>query len=409
MKFNKEYLSIAVLYLFVFLYIILDNKPGLTILFVLMAASYHFYITIKVHNVLESDKETSVSVLETKLEKTRREREEAYKRFISLSTTLGSGVLLVDEEGIIKLVNKDMIDFFDCDFNDIDYQKVNDIEPLYKFINEAYLIENRLRRQIKYKKKYYDLISNPLFDKDMFMGTLILVHDITQLTNAEKFQKRFTADVSHELRTPLSAIKGFSEILSRDKNINLEEHDEFVDLINKEANRMEIILNDLLIISKMDRLDYELTLTEKDVLDLIKENVSVIKKQAKDKGLDISIDVESKILYLDVTKMTQVILNLLKNAINYTDKGFVKVTGYQKDEDYILKIEDSGIGIKEQDYQKIFKRFYRVDKARSRDTGGSGLGLSISKNVVKKHGGKISVSSVVDKGTTFTIKLPVTK
>ena len=407
MSFKREYVSIAIAYFLVVLYVILDNNRPITIILVIALFLYHIIVFTQMRKTLFQDKETSVSKLLSRLDKSKKEQEESYKRFISLSTNLGSGLLMIDEEGKIQLANKDINEYFERDFNNTDYGNHTDVKNLFKFLNQAYLLEIPIRKQITYQDKYFDLISTPLFEKGLFRGALILVHDITLLKNAEKYQKRFTADVSHELRTPLSAIKGFSEILTTNKEISSTDRDEFIGLINTESLRMEAILADLLVISKMDRIDYELNLKEIDIQQLIKESVSVLKTHIKEKGLILSVDVESKIMDIDKVKMIQVILNIIKNAINYTDKGNINIIGKVIQNEYVLKISDTGIGIREDDYDKIFKRFYRVDKARSRDTGGSGLGLSISKNVVQRHGGKISVSSKLDEGTTFTIKLPL--
>lgn len=409
MIFNKEYVSITIAYLLVILYVILGENTGITVFLVACLFTYHIIIYYQLKNKLYHDKESSVSKLLSRLDKSKREEEETYKRFISLSTNLGSGLLMIDEEGKIQLANKDINEYFNRDFNNSDYQSFTDITSLYKFLNKAYLLETSIRKQINYKEKVYDLISTPLFEKNLFKGALILVHDITLIKNAEKYQKRFTADVSHELKTPLSAIKGFSEILSRDKDISIEEREEFIELIRTESSRMESILSDLLVISKMDRIDYELEFDSVNIKDVVNECINVLKNTIQDKGLKYSIDVESSILQLDKIKMIQVIFNIIKNAINYTDIGRIDVVGKKTEDKYILMISDTGIGIKEENFDKIFKRFYRVDTARSRDTGGSGLGLSISKNVVAKHNGKISVVSRINEGTTFTIHLPIDK
>ncbi len=409
MKINKEIISITLAYFLVALYVIIDNNPIITIVLITMLFVYHLVVYSQIRQKLSQDKETSVIKLQSKLEKTKRQREEEYKKFISLSRNLGSGLMVLDEEGIIKLANKDVNDFFSRNFNNTDYQNHSDIKSLHKFLNQAYLLEIKLRDQMIYKDHYYDLMSTPLFENKLFKGSLILVHDITLIKTAEKYQKQFTADVSHELRTPLSAIKGFSEILSRDKEIAVEEREEFIELIRSESERMETILNDLMIISKMDRLDYELNFNQLDIKDLVYECIGVLKNSILEKGLSYNVDVKSQILMLDKIKMSQVILNIVKNAMNYTDEGNIDIKGVIAGNQYILTITDTGIGIKESNYDKIFKRFYRVDKARSRDSGGSGLGLSISKNVVIKHNGNISVSSKVDEGTTFNIRLPIEK
>ncbi len=278
MNYSRYYLKILFAYLFVIIYVIVDNNPIITIMLVLALMSYHVISSYGIKNDLNQEKEDSVSKLLNKLNRTKKENELAYKRFISLSTTLGSGVLMVDYEGKITFANKDVTDYFKVDFNNKDYQSIVSLKSLYKFVNRAYLLEQSLREQIIFEDKYYDLISTPLFEDGLFKGCLIIVHDITQLKNAEHFQKQFTADVSHEIKTPLSAIKGFSEILERDKDISVKERNEFISLIFNQSIRMENILNDLLVISKLDRLDYELDFKNTDIEKLIKETVSLQRK-----------------------------------------------------------------------------------------------------------------------------------
>jgi two-component system phosphate regulon sensor histidine kinase PhoR len=169
---------------------------------------------------------------------------------------------------------------------------------------------------------------------------------------------------------------------------------------------MQGLLKDLSEIAKLDRLDFELDRKPTDIESLIQECVAILAKDWKDSGLDLQIDVEPATLMLDPNKMSQVFINIIKNAISYTDEGSITIHGHHEQGRYKLDITDTGIGIEEDDYDKIFKRFYRVDKARSRETGGSGLGLSISKNVVLKHGGSIHVHSIPQQGSTFTIILP---
>jgi len=407
MNIRKDYLLIAFAYAVVVTYVVFDDNPYITVFLIMMLFGYHIFAYSRLNKRFSIDKQTSVFKLQQRLDKSKKEQEESYKRFISLSRSFGSGLLMVDEEGKIKLANKDIFTYFGKDFNNQDYQSLTGIRPLYKFVNQAYLLETSIRKQVKYNEKVFDLISTPLFEDNLFQGTLILVHDITLINQAEKYQKQFTADVSHELRTPLSAIKGFSEILSRDKDISEKERTEFIELIRTESTRMEVILNDLMIISKMDRLDYELSFRNIDIAQIIKECTGVLKNQIENKGLELSINVVNQELQLDKVKFTQVVMNIIKNAINYTDTGFINISGKIDKNSYILEISDSGIGINTENFENIFKRFYRVDKARSRDTGGSGLGLSISKNVIKKHNGEIHVESMINKGTTFTIKLPI--
>ncbi len=407
MNIKKDLVYIFLAYLFVIILITLYSDYGFTILLILLLLIYHIYSFLDVKNKVSKDKKYSELSLMSKLRKTKKESEEIYRRFISLSTTLGSGIIAINEDGIISFANKDAKDTFNIDFNQKDYNSLVEIRQLYSFVNQAYLLEKSSREQIEYNNHYYDLVSTPIFEKGLFKGNIIVIHDVSSLKTAENFQKRFTADVSHELKTPLSAIKGISEILERDKDISVKNRDEFISLINKESSRMETILNDLLIISKMDRLDYELNIRRINIIEVLEEATAALKIQFKKKGLLLTSEIEECILELDTDKFRQVVLNILKNALNYTDKGSIDLKGYVNENFYIIEVKDTGIGIKENDLDKIFKRFYRVDKTRSRETGGSGLGLSISKNVIKKHGGNISVISELNKGTTFKISLPI--
>lgn len=407
MNFKRDLISIAILYAIVVLYVVLQNNPYVTTGLIVFLFVYQVLIYTQSLRKVNDDNETSLSKLEFRLAKSKQKQEESYKRFLSLSTSFGSGLLMIDEDGICKLANKEFVEYFGIDMNNKDYKEIVEFRGLYKFINQSYLLEKKQRNQIDFEDKVYDLISTPLFESSLYKGCLVLIHDITLIKNAEKYQKRFTADVSHELRTPLAAIKGFSEILGRGDSIDKEAREEFVSLIQKESERMEYILNDLMIISKMDRLDYELELTKLDISQLVDECVSVMRNQIEKKNLAIITDVEAMFINVDKHKMSQVLMNLIKNAINYTDKGHIEINGSTSKTHYILEVIDTGIGIEEKNLSRVFKRFYRVDKARSRDSGGSGLGLSICKNVVLKHKGEIFVDSELGKGTKFTIKLPI--
>jgi two-component system phosphate regulon sensor histidine kinase PhoR len=409
MRFNRDLKSVIGVYFLVLVYIIFVGNKYVNAVLVVGLFGITIYLFSNLKNELQQEKEDSVSNLKNKLNRSQKENEDTYSRFLSLSKTLGSGLLMVNYEGTISFSNKDVENYFSVNFNNKDYKETIAIKPLYSFINQAYLLEEYRRQQVEIEDRFYDLTATPLFEGDMFAGSLILIHDITLLKTAEKFQKRFTADVSHELRTPLSAIKGFSEILLRNSNTTELEKKEFIDTIHKEAERMEIIINDLMVISRLDRIDYELDLQEYDISDIIKESVGLLSSKINEKNLDFESNVESCSLMMDKVKMSQVIINVLKNAINYTDEGFIKVSGKKLSKFYEIKIHDSGIGIASKNLDEIFKRFYRVDKARSRDTGGSGLGLSISKNVILKHGGTIKVDSEEGKGSTFTILLSTKK
>lgn len=406
----KRYiLKIIILYSLVILLILVLKETSITFLLILALMLFHIFGFSGEREKLNQNNEDSLKKVLSKLSKTQKESQDSYRRFISLTKTLGSGLMMVNEDGAINFANKDFNQYFSFENNYKNYNSLLKIKPLYKFVNQAYLLEKSSREQIQYLEKHYDLVSTPIFENDVFQGCLILVHDITNLKTAESFQKQFTADVSHELKTPLSTIKGFSEILVRDVEMEKKDRIEFITLINRESIRMESILSDLLIIAKMDRLDYELNLQEINIKDLILESVDSLKYKINNKNLKCNIEAQDCILDLDKNKMGQVIINLVRNAINYTDKGKINIDGRIDREEYILQVRDTGIGIDKDNFENIFKRFYRVDTARSRDSGGSGLGLSICKNVVLKHSGKITVNSKRNEGTTFQVILNIKK
>lgn len=410
MDFKRNYLNIAIIYLFVGLYVVFDNNSSVTFILIVFLMIFHYMMLVHMKDKLSEDKKLSVNKLITKLDETQKETEETYSQFISLSKLLGSGVLLLDDQGFISFSNRDITEIFGMDFNQISYESLQHIKPLYKFLNHAYLVEKKYQSQIYYQDRYYDMRSRPIFENELFRGCLVVVNDITSLRMAEHFQKQFTADVSHELKTPLATIKGMSEILVRDVDMDLPDRIDFTETIYKEAIRMESILKDLLIISKMDRIDYELTVSKLNLKDLINDTVQLLIRYANQKDITIQSKVIDDVLVeVDKTKMEQVFINLLKNAINYTDEGTITISSSIVDKYVKIEITDTGIGIEQDDLQNIFKRFYRVDNARSRDTGGSGLGLSIVKNVVLKHNGKIDVISKINQGTTFIIYLPYVK
>lgn len=407
MKLQSKYVFLAFVYFVVALFVVFDGNKTITVLMLVGLFALSVYYIVDIKNSILRDKEDSVLSLKYKLNKTEKESEEAYKRFLGLSQTFGSGVFMIDDAGIITFSNKDVENYFGLNLNNKDYNELLFYKPLYQFVNKAFLMEERFNEQIKLDEHIYDLISTPIFEGDMFAGCLVVVHDITKLKTAQKLQKRFTADVSHELRTPLSSIKGFSEIMLRDELMSEEHRKEFIELINKEANRMEVILNDLMSIAKLDRLDYELELEQIDIKDVIEESIHLFEDKVKERGLSLQVNVQSCAFYHDKLRINQLLSNLIRNALNYTDAGGISVSGVINEDMYEIRVSDTGIGISEADQSKIFTRFYRVDKARSRDTGGSGLGLSICKHIVLKHGGSITVESVEKEGSTFVILLPL--
>lgn len=228
-----------------------------------------------------------------------------------------------------------------------------------------------------------------------------------QLQEYEDTRNDFLADVSHELRTPLTYIKGYSDILSKGMYKNHADLVEYTTIINKEANRLTFLINDLFEMSKLQAGKFELNQELANLNSVIRKVVTNLMPAAFEKGIVIETELDGDIpkINLDVHRMEQVLYNLVENAIKYTDSGKITVRSYMNKEITILEIKDTGIGIPVQDIPKIWDRFYRVDKSRTRKTGGSGLGLFVVKQIVEAHEGRINVYSEEDKGSVFTIYL----
>jgi two-component system phosphate regulon sensor histidine kinase PhoR len=240
-------------------------------------------------------------------------------------------------------------------------------------------------------------------------GAIAVFHDITRLKELEKIRQDFVANVSHELRTPLTTIKGYAETLLEGA-LKEEVAFQFVQIIRRHTDRLTKIVEDLLMLSKIESREFQL---KKEVISLpgfIDDVIDFVKELAEKKKISISRDQIPSSLSVEADRnyLEQVLINLLDNAIKYTPEGgSVTISPIEKDAGEIeFSIEDNGIGIPKEDLPRIFERFYRVDKGRSQELGGTGLGLSIVKHLIQAHGGKVWVVSQPGKGSTFCFTLP---
>ncbi|WZL73083.1 ATP-binding protein [Clostridiaceae bacterium 35-E11] len=241
-------------------------------------------------------------------------------------------------------------------------------------------------------------------------GIVMVIQDITERQKLDNMRKEFVANVSHELKTPLTSIKSYTETLLDGalEDQGIAEH--FLKVIDSEADRMNRLVQDLL---QLSRLDYKRVNWNKRETDLVKLIENVVLKMtitAKNKKQEVNFitDTKEMIGIIDMDKIEQVVLNILSNAIKYTpDGGKIDIALHQQEDQGMLTIADNGIGIPEKDLPRLFERFYRVDKARSRELGGTGLGLAIAKQIVEAHQGNIQINSKEGEGTKVTITLPL--
>ena len=255
------------------------------------------------------------------------------------------------------------------------------------------------------------LSSNKRMDEDNegIRGAIAVFHDITRLKQLEKIRQDFVANVSHELRTPLTTIKGYAETLLEGA-LKEDQAFQFVQVIKRHTDRLTKIVEDLLMLSRIETKEFQLRMEAIPLRDFIDDVVEFVKEPAEKKEISLSRNEipSSLAVQADRDYLEQILINLLDNAIKYTPEGGrVAVSAVEKDsKDIQFSVEDNGIGIPKEDLSRIFERFYRVDKGRSKELGGTGLGLSIVKHLVQAHGGRVWVESQMGKGSTFYFTFP---
>ncbi|MDQ0184097.1 sensor histidine kinase [Cytobacillus kochii] len=230
----------------------------------------------------------------------------------------------------------------------------------------------------------------------------------TSIQKEDDRKREFLANVSHELRTPISYVKGYSDALKSGLVINEEDHEKYLALIYREATRMERLVGDLLDLSKLETDDYRLVKAPIPLAQLLEDVVQKYSPRIKRKGLSIEVDLDPDIIIIaDEGRIEQIMQNIFDNAIRYTDEGTLLLDLFQTEDGCCIQLEDSGIGIPEEDLDKIRQRFYRVNKARTRADGGTGLGLAIVEKLVHLHEGRLLIQSEYNIGTTIQIILPM--
>jgi len=236
--------------------------------------------------------------------------------------------------------------------------------------------------------------------------TVVTMHDITKIKGLERIKKDFVVNVSHELRTPLTAIKGFMETI---EDLVDDKERRYVEIVLKHTERLINIVGDLLTLSELEGSSLKLELEEMDLGKLVEDILNIYEKNIREKDLNVVFESEDNLgmVEADPYKLEQMFINLIENAIRYTEEGEIKISVRRGDKKIIIEVADTGIGIPPKYLPRIFERFYVVDKSRSRKLGGTGLGLSIVKHIVLLHNGKIDVKSVPGRGTTFIIRLPL--
>ena len=358
---------------------------------------------------------TSLNILARNLEEAELSREMHQDRLETLIENIGSGVIFIDNKSYITLINREYKKLFNIDpvhFMFRVYHDVIESEEIISLIEEVFRTEKSVKHQIvmpsENEARHFEVYGAPIIgNHDEWNGILLIFHDITELKRLEQIRKDFVANVSHELKTPITSIKGFSETLLDGALHDEETLRSFLTIILNESNRLQLLIQELLHLSKMEQQVIELKLEAVDLVPLIEEIGMMLSTRMQAKQITFEMKAPAQVFIEgDQPRIKQVFINLISNAVNYTPVGG-KVDVIVKEEiDFVtVTIHDNGIGIENKELPRIFERFYRVDKARSRDSGGTGLGLSIVKHILEIHHGKVTVDSTVGVGTTFTVTL----
>ncbi len=355
----------------------------------------------------------------------RRERgaaDQARAEQVALFDSMAEGVVLLDESGHIRLANHAFTTLFDV-AGEVHGKTL--LEALRRHeVNELVDRLGAEERVLGYEMKLPGLDERwlqvnaaaisarlegePAGGATRRLGTILVFHDLTRLKRLERTREEFVANVSHELRTPLSLIKGYVETLLDGARNNPEVEERFLRIIERNAHRLDLLIQDLLAISALESGRVKLNLQPVSLQAVTDNALADLKKQADGRGIRLVNELPDLKATGDADRLEQVVGNLVDNAIKYGRAGGSVVIGGRQLEDGNMEVSvrDDGPGIPPDALERVFERFYRVDKARSREEGGTGLGLSIVKHIVQGHGGAVWVKSDPGHGTTFFFTLP---
>lgn len=358
----------------------------------------------------------SINILARNLQDITTIREVEEERLKTLIENMGSSLMMIGREGNISIVNRVFLERFGMQIDDVQgkvFRTIGLPKSLEQFIDHVFLTEMPYRQQIKmevqqelYNKEVYG--APVIGDHGRWLGVVIVMHDITELVRLEQIRKDFVANVSHELRTPITSIKGFSETLLdgayKDEKMLLS----FLEIIYKESNRLQMLIQDLLELSKIEQHGFTVNIMSMGLQDVLIRGAELTGPRLDEKNMSFHVDIERDVEVMgDANRIIQIVTNLITNAITYSPENTTVTIRLKENDKYgIIEIEDQGIGIEKHEIARVFERFYRVDRARSRNSGGTGLGLAIVKHLVEAHHGRIQVESEVGVGTKMIVMIP---
>jgi len=336
----------------------------------------------------------------------------------AMLSSMEEGVMAVDRNGTVLSVNDPCAALLGVAPDNLCGRNVYEAlrkPDLLKFIENTQASNRSLDGDLRFfspEERWLHAHGAALHDaRGQKIGVLIVLHDITRLRRLENVRRDFVANVSHELRTPITSIKGFVETLLED---GLDDHasaERFLAIVLRQVNRLDAIINDLLLLSRVERgnEDQRIETDPEPLIEVLQVARETCEKKAQDKSIQIAVDCPLELVAkINAPLLEQAVINRIDNAIKYSDPGAtVRVTAAQEECDAVIHVVDNGRGIAANHLPRLFERFYRVDKARSRELGGTGLGLAIVKHIMTAHQGSVHVQSTVGRGSTFTLRFPL--
>lgn len=357
----------------------------------------------------------AINVLAASLQKQMKDIQEHQQQLTSILANMVSGVMLVDELGRIRLVNPAMerlLGQSEEELADQLHTRIHEQFHLSEYIIRCLETMEHQHEELAVRhpeERIFDAHFAPFFSEDhRLKGVIVVLHEITDIRRLERIRSEFVANVSHELKTPVTSLKGFAETLLDGAAEDKAVRDSFLKIIYDESDRLYRLIQDILHLSKIEQHLLPLKIEEVDIAGLVYDSVEMLQEEITEKAIKLSLPGQTNVIIEgEKDRIQQIILNLVSNAITYTPKhGKISIKVLEHDDTIDLIVSDTGIGIPKKDLPRIFERFYRVDKARSRNSGGTGLGLAIVKHLVESHHGQIKVDSIEGVGSTFIVTLP---
>lgn len=346
--------------------------------------------------------------------------EEDYPKIINIQNfeailkSITDGIIILDPRGNILFANKSFKQLIKTDESPEGKHFIEVIRnlDLLNLLRSAMNSMEEVGEELTIRKSWGEI---SIFAKAMPMlgqeggikFLIVLLHDITKIKQLENIRRDFVANVSHELKTPVTAIKGYAETLLDGAIDDRENASKFVEIIKKQADRLSELIDDLLTLSRIESGDIVIEKKNIAIEELVQSVFEIFMERAQKKGIKLDREInKNAIINADRNKIMQILINLIDNAIKFTEEGSVKISFNMENGDFVLSVKDTGIGIPKEHLPRIGERFYRVDRARSRQLGGTGLGLAIVKHLVIAHGWDLKIDSEIGKGTEIKIIIP---